>query len=84
LELVQAVMVAVAAVMVAVALGAIAAVDGAAVPEALMGEALVMELARGLLPALVVAAQFVSFGRAQLVNSRQQTQVICNETLYSN
>jgi hypothetical protein len=33
---------------------------------------------------LVQLARFALFGRAQLVNSRQQTQVICNETLYSN
>jgi hypothetical protein len=37
-----------------------------------------------LLVAQGLMAQFVLFGRAQLVNSRQQTQVICNETFYSN
>jgi hypothetical protein len=32
---------------------------------------------------LVAAARFALFGRAQLAPSHQQTQVICNETLYS-
>jgi hypothetical protein len=39
----------------------------------------------GLAPQeLALVAQFALFGRAQLVNSRQQTQVIYNETFYSN